>query len=214
MGELERLRDSREIRVSRSHLFAAAAIALLLAASTFGLGVALGRSKIAVTSDGAPVTLVDGVPGDELVELLAEVERGRVLHASQAMTYPQFFAGEGAVQVPDAAPKPAPVDAVVQAAPSVGGSATDPIPAGPYTVHVGNFVVEAEVLAARELLTQSGLPVWTSVRLDGGKPTWIVGVGSYSAEADAVGVREQADRALSAAPGVHEIPAIVGVSTL
>ena len=130
MGELQRLRDAREFRVSRSHVHAALTLSVLLSVVMFGVGFALGRAKVAVTSDGTPVSMVDGVPGQELVELLAEVERGNVLHASQAMTYPQFFAGGGTVEVPTAAPKPAAVDAAVPGAPSVADGATDPLPEG------------------------------------------------------------------------------------
>lgn len=214
MGELERLRDAREFRVSRSHVQAAVVLSALLSVVTFGVGFALGRAKVAVTSDGAAVSMVDGVPGQELVELLAEVERGNLLHASQAMTYPEFFSGGGGVIVPTEAPKPAGVDATVPSAPSVADGATDPLPEGPYTIHVGDFTSEASARATHDVLEAAGLTVWRSVRLEGGKPVWVLGIGSYGAEADAMETRAKADTVLTAVPGVHETPAIIGVKTL
>lgn len=214
MGELERLRDAREFRVSRSHVHAALTLSVLLSVVTFGVGFALGRAKVAVTSDGTPVSMVDGVPGQELVELLAEVERGNVLHASQAMTYPQFFAGNGTVEVPTEAPKPASVDAAVPGAPSVADGATDPLPEGPYTIHVGDFTAEKDAIATHDVLAAAGFTVWRSVRLDDGKPVWILGIGSFATEADAMDPRAKADAVLTSVPGVHETPSIVGVKSL
>lgn len=214
MGELERLRDAREFRVSRSHVHAALTLSVLLSLVTFGVGFALGRAKVAVTSDGAAVSMVDGVPGQELVELLAEVERGNVLHASQAMTYPQFFNGQGEVQVPTEAPKPAQVDAAVPAAPSIADGTTDPLPEGPYTIHVGEFASEKDAIATHDVLAAAGFTLWRSVRLENGKPVWILGMGSFATEDEAMDPRAKIDAVLNTVPGVHETPSIVGVKSL
>jgi hypothetical protein len=214
MGELQRLRDAREFRVSRSHVHAALTLSVLLSVVMFGVGFALGRAKVAVTSDGTPVSMVDGVPGQELVELLAEVERGNVLHASQAMTYPQFFAGGGTVEVPTAAPKPAAVDAAVPGAPSVADGATDPLPEGEYTIHVGEFSDEKDATATRDVLAAAGFAVGRTVRLEDGKAVWILFSGSYGSTDEAMDTRAKVDSVLTTVPGVHETPSIVGVKSL
>lgn len=184
MGELERLRDAREFRVSRSHFTAAIAAAVLLSSVTFGIGFVLGRSRVS-TEDPAAASLVDGVPSKSLVELLAEVDRVTLLHASQRMTYPEVLEGGAAPAVPAAAPEAPTVNVEIPAsAPATSGQA-DPVPAGPFVVRVASRDNEPDAFALRQLLRASGHAAWASVHLQDGTPTWVVGVGSFATQADA-----------------------------
>lgn len=108
MSDLQRRREARQLWVSRSHLHAAVAFAALLALTSFGLGYLVGRTRTATASAPAPrhASLVEGVPGESLVDLLARIERARVVNPTGAVQYPDLLEKGAALDLPgDRAPE-------------------------------------------------------------------------------------------------------------
>ncbi|MFM2160879.1 MAG: hypothetical protein RLZZ383_391 [Pseudomonadota bacterium] len=204
MSELARLRDARSIEVSRGHVQAWALTAISAVAASFALGFWLGRTNVEDRHPRAP-SLVDVVPGTDLVALLAEIERSTLATASPAMKYPELLADGSASPVPTRAPESAELQATVSSAGGAPSFVPDPTPDGAFTVQLGAFddAVAAERL--RTHLQGREQPVWwTLVRTDG-KPRFTVSVGGYPS-------REAADEAVPAIAAATSGSGVTGVS--
>lgn len=179
MSDLARRKDARELWVSRSHLHAAAAMALLGGLICFGAGYALGRSGMSAAEPVRHATLTGDVPGRELVELLAEVERAAMVHPSSAMQYPNWAESEDGLELPDDVPPSAGVTAAVPAPPRTDTPQTDTLPDAAWTISVGTFETKDEAWGVREHLRAKALDAWVTVRLEDGKTLWWVGVEGF-----------------------------------
>ena len=159
MGELAARHRARDLWVSRSHLAAAVAGAIVLSLTTFALGYTLGHSD---APPAAPVVLADAARDDALVELLARVESTAAADGGvQSLTFPDALkGGPGSGEPLDLGP-------------------ADPAPAGRFTVAVVSTSKRAEAEATRERLRAAGLEAWMRAELVGGKPRWRVAVGGH-----------------------------------
>jgi cell division septation protein DedD len=204
MSELARLRDARSIEVSRGHVQAWSVTALSAIVAAFALGFWLGRSNRPDAQVHAP-SLVEVVPGTDLVALLAEIERSTLATASPAMKYPELLEDGSAAPVPTRAPESATLDATISA---TGGSPTfvpDPTPEGAFTVQLGAFEDADAAKRLRTHLEGREQPVWwTLVRTDG-KPRFTVSVGAYPS-------REAADDAVPAIAAATSGSGVNGVA--
>lgn len=179
MGELAARHRARDLWVSRSHLAAAAAGAIVLSLTTFALGYTLGRSEgTADVPRGAPVVLADAARDDALVELLARVESTATADGGvQALTFPDTLkGGPGSGE-------------------ALGLGPADPAPPGRFTILVVSTSSRAEAEATRERLRAAGLEAWMRAELVGGKPRWRVSVGGHPTE----------ESAAEALPAVHAV---------
>ena len=204
MSELARLRDARSIEVSRGHVQAWAITAFSAVAASFALGFWLGRANGGDSHPRAP-SLVDVVPGTDLVALLAEIERSTLATASPAMKYPELLADGSASPVPTRAPKPAELSATVSSAGGAPSFIPDPTPDGAFTVQLGAFDDADAAERLRTHLLDREQPVWwTLVRTDG-KPRFTVSVGGYAS-------REAADNAVPGIAAATSGSGVTGVS--
>lgn len=185
MGEIQRRTAQREIVISMGHLQAAGVAALLLTVTAFGVGFGLGRSGASAVVQAAPVRMLDGVPGEGLVELLAEVERGKVAHTSSAVRYPDWVDGDGSLGVPTEVPPVPGADALVQPPQGFAEPEGEAGVPGAFTVEVAEVGSAAEASALRDLLRAQGLAAWSGARRTGGEPRWFVRVGGFRTAAEA-----------------------------
>lgn len=184
MSDLARQRDARDVWVSRSHLHAAVAAALLLSLASFGAGFLAGRHQAVTSAERRDGALVDAVPGRDLLAVLAEVERTSLTSATSAMQYPDLLGKGSAPQVPAEPARPAGVSAEV-AAPGEMVFEADVQPASPFTVEVGVFDKVAEARLVREHLRQNGLAGWWWLERVGGAPRYHVCVGGFDSQVEA-----------------------------
>ena len=175
MSELTRRRNARDLWVSRSHLWAAAAsagIAILLA---FLVGTVVGRA--AARSERAEQ--LDGYSDEDLVSLLARIEAsGSRAGGAEHLTYPEALTGQ-------------PVEIAIPAAPELPGRVdvappplvTMPGVSAPPSTGVGALVLrtaDAELARTRlEALVSASLPVWVRVERNAGVDVVEVGVGPW-----------------------------------
>lgn len=186
MGDLERQRDARDMWISRSHLVAMAAGALVLAGTAFALGFTVGRS----TAPPGAVATADGER--DLVDLLARVESSSRPHGGvDDLTFPTALGGTdvGPAPLPGALSTPKPSDAALQAPLPPGepvlvpggetDAAGDTPHGGAFTIEVARFddAVKADVLKKR--LIGTGLDSWVALREVDGKAAWRVEVAAY-----------------------------------
>jgi len=192
MGDLARRRSGRDIWISRGHVWAVSAGAVVAATLAFGVGFASGRAS-------APVEIADvqtfasTVPDEALVELLARVEAGAARDGGiEELTFPDALRGR--------------IAGPTSAAPAIDGGTgvVVEVPAGDFAevsaeppAQQGHFVILVErfrdVLDARSLrddLREAGLPTWVGVERVDGALTYKVSVGGY-------GRRASAEQALS-----------------
>ncbi len=188
MSELSRRRRSRELWVSRGHLWAAAAGVLMVALLSFLLGNAVGRQS-ARPSVGSETP----ASGEDLVELLARVEAASSAGGgADRLTYPDALTGQPTeVGIPEAPSLPGRV--VVQAPPfaALPGVGTPPVDG--YGFRVVRTANAAVARAHMETLVASDLPVWVRTTRSNGVDAYEVGVGPWDTEDDgrleAVGAR-------------------------
>lgn len=154
------------------------AVGLLLVLS-FLVGHGLGRRRVAVAPTLPDLALVEGVPGRELADLLADVERTQLADASEAVEYPAFFAGEDGVTVPREAPVMAAVQAAVGPAREDRAPPADPRPSAPYTIVLVADTSREEARALRTRLRDAGVHAWADVRRIDGAEAWRVAVGAF-----------------------------------
>lgn len=179
MSELSRRRRSRELWVSRGHLWAAAAGVMMIALLSFLLGNAVGKR----TAGGASGTQ-SSMDGEDLVELLARVEASSsAAGGSDRLTYPDALTGQPTeVGMPESPPLPGRV--VVQAPPfaALPGVGTPPVDGyGFRVVRTANSAVARTHL---ENLVAADLPVWVRTTRSNGVDAYEVGVGPWETEDD------------------------------
>jgi hypothetical protein len=202
MSELARRRDARDVWVSRSHLHAAVAAALLLSLASFGGGFLAGRHQAVTSAEQREGALVDAVPGRDLLAVLAEVERTSLTSATSAMQYPSLLGKGAAPQVPAEPPRPAGVSAEIPSPVSLAFEA-DAQPSTPFTVEVGVFDTMPGARGVRDHLRQHGLAGWWWLEHVDGVARYHVCVGGFlsQAEADAEIVRVAAIAQTGPIPG-------------
>lgn len=211
MSELERRRDARDLWVSRSHLHAGVVFAVVLAMGTFSAGYYVGKGQVRAAESPRYASLVGEVPGTELVELLAQVERTKVVHASAAIEYPTFAEDEEGLHVPGVQEAPAApgVDAVVEAPPLAQVPEVDAVPEGAFTVAVGRFSDEDAARGVRDHLRAQGHAAWLSLRLVEGEPELGVAVGGFADREEADAVRGLVAADVGTAPVAVGSPEVV-----
>lgn len=185
MGDLARQRSARDLWISRGHVRAMATGTLVLAATAFVVGFAIGRdtTPVAETEASRPA---DG----DLVELLARVESASRPHGGiEALTFPDALSGI-APSLPAAPPgsdgleETAPVALIepsIDAEPLVGDA-----PVGRFALEVGRFENGAEAAVLREKLRAADLDAWIALELVDGRPVHHVAIGGWADEAAAV----------------------------
>lgn len=202
MGELARRRSARDLWISRSHLWALGAGVLVLGATTFLLGISLGRAEARREAD-APRTLVAEVPDDALVELLARVEASAdPLGGIDLLTFPgelskvtEPIVSVGpplpAEMVPQVLPPPPaapaePDDVLEVAAGAVALTPiADPHPSGAFTIRVLELAGAenaAQAVSLRDDLRKAGQDAWIATDLVAGTPRYRVSVGGFADE--------------------------------
>jgi hypothetical protein len=191
MSDLRRRRDARDIWISRGHLAAGLTLMVVSSGTSFVLGFLVGRDEAA----SAPVEVEPiGIPGDELVDLLARVEASALSDGGvEALTFPDALRGDpgGGPEVPaagssgrgssgeDVQQLPA-----VPSAPGVPASVGKP-PAGEFTVVVSSSRSLGEMRELQKRLAQLGLESWVGAELVEGVTTYKVAVGAFATEPEA-----------------------------
>lgn len=185
MSDLERRRDAREYWVSRGHLHAGIVASLLMAFVSFGMGFLLGQSRVGAAVVPPERALLARVPGEDLVALLAEVERGTLKSASSAIVYPQLIEGVGPPAVPTELTPGIGVDAMVGLPPRPAELQPDRVPAGVFTVQAGAFGVADDAVRVRDHLLAQQVPAWLSVEHVDGVPAYRVAIGGFASALEA-----------------------------
>jgi cell division septation protein DedD len=203
MSEYAQRRDAREVWVSRSHLHAALAAAMLLSVACFGGGYLVGRLQTSAHADAPVQVLAGDVPGRELLAVLAEVERNAVTSASAAMIYPDLLQKNGAPQVPTEAPSAVGVRAEIPA-PVAASFEPDPLPPGAWTVRVGAFRELGVARDVRAAMREQGHAAWWRMARVDGALNVEVSVGGFASEeeAEAALARVAASLATAVQPGL------------
>lgn len=172
-GELTKRRRARDVRISRAHLWAGAALLVSAVSAAFGAGYVLGREIPAPPPRQAYVATAEG---RELVEVLARVEANVDVDAGvERLTFPH------ALTTP------------------VEGDAPPP---GRYTVDVGSFDAPEAAREIRAHLRSKALPAWLTVERVGGAARYRVSVGDFESEADATKSMERVGKALEGYEGL------------
>ena len=183
MGELARRRRARDLWISRSHLLAAAAGAVVLSVVSFGSGYLMGRGEATPTASAPAASLTANVPDDALVELLARVEATAARDGGvDALTFPEALRGEqggGLSAVMGAEPAEEPVVVPPAEPPDLEG---DPLPAGRYTIDVLRTATEDRARELQQELIAVGLDAFVAVELVDGGVRYRLGVGGYRTE--------------------------------
>jgi hypothetical protein len=219
MSDLNRRKDDREVWVSRSHLHAAVAGAVLLSVAFFGLGFLAGRHQAftAVEASREERTLVGHVPGRDLLALLAEVERSSVTSASSTVVYPELLRGHAPELALPTAPPQEGVGVQVPAPPVLTAFEGDPRPSAPFTIQVGQYPAQAEAAAMRSHLKSLGLDAWWSLERVGGETRYTVAVGGFAAAeaaAAALPVISDAARTAPVAGAAPQVAALSGAASV
>lgn len=198
MSKLARRRDARDLWVSRSHVVAALPIVLGLCGVCFFGGYSLGRARVATTETvQQDASLVGGVPGEDLLVLLAKMERGAMPSESSAVFYPEMISKGASAPVPVRSEPVPGVTATVRPSPLAGEPEADAPPEGSFTIAVGWFDEASEARRARDHLRSQGHDAWLSLVRVEGEPRHRVSVGGYDdadAADEAVGVVAEAMR--------------------
>lgn len=172
-GELTKRRRARDVRISRSHLWAAAALLVSAVSASFVAGYVLGReipappprtSYVAQARDGA------------LIDVLARVEANVDVDAGvERLTFPHALS--------------TPVEG-------------DPPPPGRYTVDVGTFDAPEPARELRAHLRSKALPAWLTVERVGSEPRYRVSVGDFEAGEEADRFLKRVESALEGYTGL------------
>jgi hypothetical protein len=172
MGELQRQRDTLDLWVSRSHLWAMASGTLVLALTTFALGFLIGRKT--APEHVAAADLSEG----QLVELLARVEASsRPGGGVEEITFPDALAG-GATPLSTEIPGDAAGVLAVQA--SGVTVAGDSPPTDPYTIRIADLPEAGDATALRDRLRGAGMPAWMGLIITNGKPLYLIAIGGFA----------------------------------
>jgi hypothetical protein len=191
MSDLRRRRDARDIWISRGHLGAGLMLMVVSSGTSFVLGFLVGRDEAA----SSPVTVAPiGIPGDELVDLLARVEASALSDGGlEALTFPDALRGDpgGGPEVPSpTAGRPAPDGQRVQqlqavSAPQGVPSSVGKPPAGEFTVVVGSARALGEMRELQKRLSKLGLESWVGAELVEGGTVYKVAVGAFATTEEA-----------------------------
>jgi hypothetical protein len=185
MGELARRRSARDLWISRSHLWAVATGAVLLAIASFSVGLVVANGEPDPASR-APFASLSTAPDDSLVELLARVEASADPSGGvSGLTFPGALSGEAeSGQVPGS-PREFGGVAVVEAPPGAAVPAVDNPPPGQFTVAVLRTDNGMRAVALRDQLRARGLPAWTGAEMESGALRYRVALGGFGSEAEA-----------------------------
>jgi hypothetical protein len=199
MGELARIRNARDLRVSRGHIAAALVAVVLVAVTAFTLGASLAEE----TPPPAKRVFTSDVPGEELLELLARIDASSLPgDGEQALTYQDDLKGPAGSNV--AAPvqpvKDATAEVHVAAGEAVVPAVADPVPDGNITIWIAESADPASATTMRQQLRDAGQPAWIAATLVEGEPRYTVALGGYA-------TREEAEAAAEAARSVTGLPA-------
>lgn len=185
MSDLARRRDARELWVSRSQTHAALVASVLVSVITFGLGYMLGSARTDAVAAPPEQTLLASVPGEDLVALLAKVERGTAGPASSAIVYPELIDDQEPLAVPKASEDEPGVDARLEPSRVGEMELPDVKPPGEFTIDVGAFDKIAMARDLRDHLVAQELQAWWTVERIDGVASYRVLVGGFSEESAA-----------------------------
>jgi SPOR domain len=178
-GELVKRRRSRDLWISRSHLYAVVALVVVSSATFFLAGFVVGRR---LAPDAPPTVGME--PGDEeLLKVLTTIERGTHPESDKAIAQGAAPLEGGDAQGPRVAPvgvAPAPAVTLAPSPGAVEAAGTDAPPAGPYTLVVLEAAARPEVEEVERVLTERGLSAWSTVALVDGVAVYRVAVGNFA----------------------------------
>jgi cell division septation protein DedD len=176
---------------------------------SFAVGFAVGKRSVSELGDPVASTLVSQAPGEELVELLAEVERGAMVNASKQVIYQDVLERRAAAPLPEEAPAAGGMTASVSAEPQPVEPLGDAVPVAPWGVVVGMYDAPEEVASLVDHLRAGELPVWVEQVRTSGEPTFRVGVGGFESEAEASSMVEMVTQRLHASSEHTAAPTVV-----
>jgi cell division septation protein DedD len=191
-----------QLPLTRNHLYALGALSLALAVLSFFVGFQTGRGQVVAPPAPAVARFVrDEVADGDLEVLLGRVEQATVgetplgfpaelPRAEPAPVVPPPLAeGEVAAPPPVAPPpvNPFPAEARPGAASLAAGAATTApsmgdIPAGGWSIQVGEQIAEPDAVRQVETLQAAGLAAYKVVALVDGATVWRVRIGGYSSK--------------------------------
>lgn len=183
-GDLLRKRQSREVWISRSHLYGFVALVVVASATFFVVGFVLGRGS----APAAPPAAAKAAD-EELARLLASIELGRHPAGPRQVVNAASRYDQSPPVAEAAAPVPAAAPPRVFTGP---GGPTEGLPAPADVPPLSRFTVVVRSTPspddARQLeveLTGLGLSAWTDYALVDGQPRFRVAVGGYASTAEA-----------------------------
>jgi DedD protein len=179
---------SREIWITRGHLWALAFMMVFVGVLAFYVGLLYGRSKMGLLTPAprAPALVDADLQEDALDELLARLEAldAAKPEAEDALTFPGTLEGGQAIEPPP----PEPVsEAVVEVLP--GRSVPEPpqeppgeasVPTSGWSIQVASFPTAEEADTYIAALGQREVKAFRQVALVGGVTRYRVRVGGYS----------------------------------
>jgi hypothetical protein len=173
-SEIARRRAAKDLWISWSHVYAAAAGLVAASALAFVVGVTVGE-RWATPATTVPPSLTAEVPRDELLRLLARID-GNAHDPSAAITFPDALRGQGAPQPDAVGGATGPTTFVAGGAPAVTG---DALPGPGWTVVLATTEGEPEARAEQSRLAAAGIASFVAVELVEGVPRYRVGVGHH-----------------------------------
>ncbi len=182
MSEADPRTEHGQVVLSRARIQAVVAAVLVVTVTAFGVGFSIGRTLAPAAARRPVARVLDDVPKDGLVELLAEVERGQKFRASAAIQYPEMVDGNGVPHVPQTEPLVAGAGAAVAAPQAIDLPVGDAPVAGAFAVALPDMVRQEDAAALRDVLTGAGLAAWSSANQVEGETRWSVHVGGYASE--------------------------------
>jgi len=181
MGEIARRRGSRDLWISRGHVWAATALVGILVLLAFLVGSAVGRRQ----ASGASVSEVgrNAAGDDALVDLLARVETsGLPGGGATTLTYPEALGGaEARTEAPGGVVAGMAASlAIVPTAPNVALPGLGAPPTAGVGVLVARTTVPDRAQVHLETLVGANLPLWARVVRGGGVDVYEVGFGPWA----------------------------------
>ena len=184
MSQLVRQRRAHDLWISKSHLYAYGASAVLSVIIAFGAGYIAGQGSVDIPVV-SPVAFASEAGSDELVELLARVDASATPDGGvRDLTFPDALTGQlPTVQVPLA------VDSS-EAVHLKGGSVSVPErgdlpPHGHWTLTAASVEGEAEAEELATVLRERDLEAWVAAEQVDGVTKWRVGVGGWGSKSEA-----------------------------
>ena len=184
MSDLARQRSSRDLWISRGHIYAAIVGTLLLMSASFVVGYGAGRDSVGPVL-APPAAFASESADVALVEMLARVDAGHVADGGvRQLTFPDQLSGSAEATTLPNEPVQNGEAHLEPALPQLPGGEDAP-PVGRWTVAAGSVPQRQSAVRLSEVLRAAGLEPWLGIEHIDGEVSYRVGVGGFGSRAEA-----------------------------